>query len=123
MSKCCSGEPQVQAPGLCPSCGQKGKGVGEETLRHLLTEQACEKLQDIPYLFCRTPACEVVYFSEASPQVFVKSELRVRVGLKETSPPIPICYCFGFTREDAFAEAEATGRCTISKQIAARVKA
>lgn len=56
------------------------------------------------YSFCRTPDCDVVYF--ATHDVFHKEELKVRVGIKETADPIPLCYCFGYTREDIRHDAE-----------------
>jgi len=121
MSSCCATKPSVSA--VCPRCGQKGKAVGEETLTHLLTKAALSKRRDVPYLFCRTPICEVVYFSADGVTVFRKSDVRVRVGLKETEPPIPLCYCFGFTEQDVYDEVKATGRCTISERITARVQA
>jgi len=37
--------------------------------------------------------------------------------------PIPVCYCFGFTRRDIHDEIAETGRSRIAEQISAEVKA
>jgi len=47
----------------------------------------------------------------------------VRVGAKETADPIPICYCFGFTRQDIWDEIRSTGKSTVAKRITAEVEA
>ncbi len=52
-----------------------------------------------------------------------KPDVRVRVGLKETEDPVPICYCFGFTEAMAVEEIRATGISTIPQRITAEVKA
>jgi hypothetical protein len=52
----------------------------------------------VSYSFCRTVDCEVVYFSDQA--VFTKPDVKVRVGIKETADPIPLCYCFDYSRED-----------------------
>jgi hypothetical protein len=50
------------------------------------------------------------------------ADVRVRVGLKETQDPVPICYCFGFTEAMARDEITATGKCTIPERISAEMK-
>src|SRR5260370_26415796 len=37
--------------------------------------------------------------------------------------PIPICYCFGFTRQDIWEEIRSTGKSTVAKRITAEVEA
>jgi hypothetical protein len=72
------------------------------------------------YSFCRTTDCEVVYFSGQA--VFEKPDLKVRVGLKETADPTPLCYCFDYSREDVSRDIEATGSTTILEEIKAEVQ-
>ncbi len=64
----------------------------------------------------------MVYFDRAG-GVIEKSQVRVRVGIKETEDPIPVCYCFGFTQEDIFEEIHAIGITRIPDKIRAEVKA
>ena len=96
MSDCCKlPEPSPAADGLCRRCGQKARSVLRETMESLLKPEARARLADESYFFDRTPSCGVVYFSNEAESYFHKDELTVRVGLKETASPIPLCYCFG----------------------------
>jgi hypothetical protein len=53
------------------------------------------RIQDTKYLFCRTPACPVVYFSHGGGQTFIASQVRERVYQKELqAEDVFICYCF-----------------------------
>ena len=72
--------------------------------------------------FCRSTGCDVVYFHPDG-DCLRKPDVRVRVGMKETEDPVPLCYCFGFTEAMAREEIRATGRCTIPQRISAEVKA
>jgi hypothetical protein len=74
----------------------------------------------VSYSFCRTPGCEVVYFSDQA--VFNKPDLKVRVGIKETADPIPLCYCFDYSREDVRRDIESTGSTTVLEEIKAEVQ-
>ncbi|MFH1303676.1 MAG: mercuric transporter MerT family protein [Planctomycetota bacterium] len=49
----------------------------------------------VGWRFCDSPDCDVVYFSEAGDISFTKSQLKVPVGVKETSGERLLCYCFG----------------------------
>ena len=105
----------------CTACGKTGKPVKRETLEHLLKEDRVSLVRDTQYYFCQTPHCNVVYFSRNA-DTFYKTDLKVRVGLKETAEPIPVCYCFGYTRkmiEDDFLR---NGCSTIQKEITKKVK-
>jgi hypothetical protein len=52
-----------------------------------------------------------------------KADVRVRVGLKETEDPVPVCYCFGFTEKMIFDEVRATGKSTVPQRITTEIKA
>jgi len=66
----------------------------------------------------------VVYFPfNSQAPLFRRADLLVRVGSKETEDPIPVCYCFGFTREDIQKEITETGDSTVANRISAEVKA
>jgi hypothetical protein len=77
---------------------------------------------DVEYCFCASPSCDVLYF-DATGWCASKHDARGRVGLKETIDPVPLCYCFGFTRADVRAEVATTGACTIPARITSEVKA
>ncbi|RMF58800.1 MAG: hypothetical protein D6743_17225 [Calditrichaeota bacterium] len=124
MSECCSIKPEAdESLAVCPECGQKGQPVLRMTVEHLLNEQALARLREGEFFFCRTPDCEVVYFSNDTGQVFTKQDVRVRVGRKEAEPPIPVCYCFDYTRERIFEEIRSTGQSSALPYITAKVKA
>lgn len=104
----------VEKKTLCPSCGQQAKRVSPVTLRALLKEQFAAQISsgdhsccdsngegcnpihaDTGWRFCNSPDCDVVYFSEEGNAKFTKSQLKVPVGVKETSGERTLCYCFG----------------------------
>jgi hypothetical protein len=73
------------------------------------------------FLFCGTPTCELVYFHPDGDRMD-KKDVRVRIGLKETADPVPLCYCFGFTERMVQEEVDAMGVCTIPDRIGAEVR-
>ena len=101
----------------CPSCGQRAKRVGLVTLQALLKEEHASELGggehsccaserdgdtgcqpiagDTRWWFCDAQDCDVVYFSEEDGTTFITSQLKVLVGVKETTGDRPLCYCFG----------------------------
>jgi len=124
MAGCCAiPEKPQSADWRCPECGRKGKPVPRVTLEKLLKPDAQRRLTTAAHLFCETPDCPVVYFAPDDGSVFRKPDLTVRVGIKETEPPVPLCYCFGFTREMIWSELAEAGRSTIPDRIKAEVQA
>jgi copper chaperone CopZ len=123
MAGCCAVPEKPQSNDWrCPECGRKGKPVPRITLERLLTPEAQQRLTLAAHLFCETPDCPVVYFAPDDGSVFHKPDLTVRVGIKETEPPIPLCYCFGFTREMLWSELAQMGKTTIPDRIKAEVQ-
>jgi len=108
---------------VCDRCGARGHTVPREALESLLTPTALKRLQPGSYLFDASPDCDIVYFSKDSDSYFTKRDLRVRVGIKESEPPIPICYCFRHTLESARAEIQVTGRSTVAAEITKEIRA
>ncbi len=106
-------------PEVCPSCGKKGRPVPVLTVKSLVRDHM-RVPASVSYSFCRTADCEVVYFSDQA--VFKKPDLKVRVGIKETTDPIPLCYCFAYSREDVHRDIESTGSTTILEEIKAEVQ-
>ena len=129
MSDCCSHEASSIAQSrsasskpVCPSCGEPGRAVGVITLKHMVRPELLEVVNKPGFLFCRTADCPHVYFHPDG-ETLEKSDLRVRVGQKETADPVPVCYCFGFTERMLLEEIRATGDTTIPHRIAAEMKA
>ena len=104
---------------MCPSCGKKGKSVPVLTVKSLVRDHP-RVLASVSYSFCRTADCEVVYFSNQA--AFTKPDLKVRVGIKETADPIPLCYCFDYSREDIYRDIEATGETSVLEEIKTEVQ-
>lgn len=125
MTDCCSGASAAsgfEKTGACPSCHHPGKPVARSTVEALVTPEFRHGLNGVAYAFCETQTCPVVYYSDDGARV-PKQQLRVRVGIKETDDPIPVCYCFGVTERMIREEIEQTGRSTASARIRAEVRA
>lgn len=125
MSDCCKASQPIRTQvqtGLCQWCGKKGQPVDRLTVEGLVEGEIRATLNGQVYAFCETPSCPVVYYSAEGAEV-VKTQLRVRVGIKETQDPIPVCYCFGITKRMIDEEIGRTGRSTASTHIRSEVKA
>jgi Zinc binding domain len=125
VSKCCQtlkGEAcslRADKPGVCPGCGKKGKPVATLTVKSLVRDHT-RVPASASYSFCRTPGCDVVYF--AGQAVLNKPDIKVRVGIKETADPIPLCYCFDYTREDVRCDVDNGKNTAIPEKIKAEVQ-
>lgn len=123
MSNCCSiGEKSAAAKVMaCPANGARSKQVDMLTVRSLVRHLPL-RMPSTQYYFCEAGDCDVVYFAlDPQAPIFRRDDLWVRVGAKEESDPIPVCYCFGFTRKDIENEIAETGRSTVAERISAEV--
>ena len=125
MADCCTNhdstinKPQEQIN--CPQCEAKGKKVDIITLKSLLVPNAMKHLDSSGnYNFCSNANCSVVYFNGTN--AFTKDKLTVRVFQKETSHPIPVCYCFGITKEQISEEMKRTGNSGAFDEVTQYVK-
>jgi len=107
---------------ICPQCGHSGKSVKALTLRSLFKESTLRNLGEQPHFFCQTADCPIVYFDEAGDSRFDKSDLTVRVGIKETEGPRPVCYCFNHSIEEIENEIRETGETTVLNDIKERMQ-
>ncbi len=81
----------------CVVCGEKGKPVQGQTVKAVLSV-TLRHVQDVEYLFCRTPTCPVVYFTSDGTQTFTLQQVRERVYQKEPdAEDVFVCYCFRHT--------------------------
>ncbi len=115
-------EAESAEPTACPRCGEVGHPVREATIRALLKPGFAESLSGVERMFCRTLSCEVLYY-DLDGHIVEKGAATVRVGPKETEDPVPLCYCFNFSRADIESEVAKTGGSTIPERIAAEVRA
>jgi len=121
MSGCCNLKIENTKRFLrCKECGKLGKPVKITTLEHLLIQEKIASIEDARYFFCSTPDCNVVYFSENVN--FYKADLKVRVGLKEAEDPIPVCYCFNYTKKMILDDLIQNEHSTIKERIVKEAK-
>src|SRR5712691_5587080 len=117
MSDCCSvNSKSATAPMVlaCPFNRARSKQVDILTVSSLV-RQLPLGMPNTEYYFCEAADCDVVYFPfEAQAPLFRRADLLVRVGSKETEDPIPVCYCFGFTRAHIQKEITETGDSTVA---------
>ncbi len=126
MSDCCHLDAKSgTAPAMmaCPVNGARSKQVDALTVRSLVRQLPLGMPND-QYYFCEARDCDVVYFP-CGPQapIFRREDLLVRVGAKEATDPIPVCYCFGFTRQEIWDEIRSTGKSAVAERIGAEVEA
>ena len=128
MSSCCSGESceisktRASAETACPRCGEVGRVVADETIRAILKPGHADGLLAVERRFCKTLGCAVLYYG-ADGRVVEKGAASVRVGVKETEDPVPLCYCFGFSRADVRSQMAERGDSDIPARITAEVRA
>jgi len=122
MSTCCV----LPHPGDVPTCpmnGQAAKPVGRKTVESLITRETRAVLTSQPYYFCDAADCDTVYVSALGDHLIAKDQLTVRVGMKETEDPIPLCYCFRYDRRAVRDDIRRGGDTDIQRVITQRVKA
>ena len=125
MSDCCSVKDTLAAPAVaaCPANGARSKQVDMVTVKSLV-RQLPLGMPNSQYYFCEAQECDVVYFTlDSRAPIFRRGDVLVRVGAKTNTDPIPVCYCFGFSRKDIEDEIAETGHSTVAERISAEVKA
>ena len=125
MSHCCSVKSSSKVPTVaaCPMNGARSKQVDMLTVKSLV-RQLPLGMPNTQYYFCEAKDCDLVYFAlDSQAPMFRRADLLVCVGVKETADPIPVCYCFGFTRGDIHDEIAETGRSAVVDRITEEVKA
>jgi hypothetical protein len=127
VSSCCSSDSCDKSQGVgstdiaCPRCGAVGKIVADETIQAILKPADADRLLAVERRFCRTLPCAVLYYG-ADGCTIEKSAPSVRVGLKETEDPIPLCYCFAYSLADVRREVAQTGDSSIPDRIEAEIR-
>lgn len=114
---------QKRLDALCPKNGQVCKPVPRITVEPLIRPEHNHLLALLPYSFCDSPDCDVVYVSASGEQLITTSQLSVRVGIKEKEDPIPLCYCFDFDRKAIWDDIRFKRTTDIPNVIIQRIKA
>ncbi len=122
MSECCI-LPHTGDPPECPMSGKRTRPVSRRTVESLVKPEVGAALTPQPYYFCDTPDCDTVYVSALGEHLITKDMLVVRVGIKESEDPIPLCYCFGYDRKAVFDDIGRNNDTDIQRIITERVKA
>jgi Zinc binding domain len=105
----------------CLTCNQQARPVSRKTVLLMLKPELLEQATSVGYRLCGTKDCPVVYFADES-RHFRVDDLRVRVGLKVKSDPIPLCYCFGFDEAHLRDEITVKGCTTIPERISKLIR-
>lgn len=111
-----------QKTAVCPQCNTPGAEVKPRTIKHWLLTDLVPSLPAIPFYFCKTKNCPVVYFSEDGSIQHTKEKVRYPIGIKNGSRHSTICYCFGVTEEMILKEIQETGKSSFSTWIAKEIK-
>ena len=120
---CCVILPHTGDNPTCPMNHQVTKPVGRQTVESLVKPEIRAQLTLQPYFFCDAPDCDTVYVSALGDHLITKDLLTVRVGIKETDDPIPLCYCFGYDRKDVRDDIRQKGVTDIQQIITDRMQA
>lgn len=115
----CCNPPKILPEQECPACGSPGKSVKRKTIKHHVVARFVPSVPELPFYFCETGGCGVVYFSEDGSVRYATKDLRSPVGIKESSVTATACYCFGITADMIGRE---TGRSSFSTWVAIEVK-
>ena len=105
---------------ICPTCEEKGAPVKPITLESLLIEPKPDQLSG--FRFCATNTCATAYYNPDTGMILDKSLVKVRIGLKESTAPRRVCYCFEHDQEDIEAEVIEHGASGIADDITAKCK-
>ncbi len=108
---------------ICIECSQKGELVKIETLISLIKKEKRNQIYNQAFYFCKTPNCLTVYFNNQKSIYFHKEDVSIRIGIKEKESPIPMCYCFGWTKEKIIEQIQKQGYTTIIEEISTKIKA
>lgn len=108
---------------VCPVSATSGHRVRQVTLGNHLPVEHWRWVWDEGFHFCPAADCPVVYFNNSQRVYFTKAEVRTRVGIKETTAPIPVCYCMNVTAERIQEEIQVKRCCDSLEDIKEYTKA
>jgi len=117
----CTGD-ELAETDRCSSCNGQGRPVSRKTVLLMLKPELLERAMHGSYSFCSARDCSIVYFEDKGGHQFTVDDLRIRVGLKVTDDPIPLCYCFGFDDKHIRDEIEQTGSTSVPEKVSRLIR-
>jgi len=105
----------------CPFCNQKSKVVPTSAINHFLKDNFKKNITSLEgFSFCATSSCNVVYFKNSF--VININDVKYNIGLKNSSHPTTVCYCFDWTKEKIQIQLEQKGTTSALEEIKEKVK-
>lgn len=101
----------------CMKCSHHSQSVSRRTVLFTVKPKFLEQALNGTFRFCPNRACAIVYFDEQRTRTFTINDLRITVGVKASTDPVPLCYCFGFDESHLREEISQTGSTTIPDRI------
>ncbi|NCO00527.1 MAG: hypothetical protein GW906_01670 [Epsilonproteobacteria bacterium] len=100
-SESCGCATQENVVYVCPSCGTKGSNVNAITVKSQLKKEVrtTMKLDVGLFNFCTNPQCDTVYYSNDGSEIFLQSDIKSKVTIKNEDPKTPLCYCKKLLKE------------------------
>lgn len=83
---------------VCPVCKRIGQTVRKITVEHQV--QPGVEIKEKQFFLCRTPECEVAYYTPNTQNTIKQNQLVNKIWFKNVPSPIPICYCANVTEEE-----------------------
>ena len=118
-----SSDSVTQPVNICKVCGEAGLPVRSITLQNIVNKNIIENMETLEnFYFCKSPDCDTIYFNNSKDIYLNKNDVKIRVGIKETTPPVPICYCFEINKEDLYTEIKKEGDSKAVKFIEDKIK-
>ncbi len=99
----------------CPVCNGMGQKVRKITVEHQV--QPGVEIAGEQFFLCRTPACEVAYYTEDGKVAIAQDQLVNKIWFKNVPPPILICYCANVTEEEILHHVAVAQCCSTLEDI------
>ena len=99
----------------CPVCNGMGQKVRKITVEHQV--QPGVEIVGEQFFLCRTPACEVAYYTEDKKVAIAQGQLVNKIWFKNVPPPVPICYCANVTEEGILQHVAVAQCCSTLEDI------
>ena len=110
---------QAKAAPECPECKGIGQKVRKVTVEHQVQPDVniSTNIKGENFFLCRTPECEVAYYTDDSKAMIRQDQLLNKIWFKMVSSPIPICYCANVTEEEILQHVALAQCCSTLEDI------
>lgn len=106
----------LKASLACPICNGIGQKVRNVTVEHQVKPGI--SIEGHQFFLCRTPECEVAYFSQDRQVTISQNQLVNKIWFKKNvPPPIPVCYCANVTEEEILHHVAVAKCCSTLEDI------